>query len=182
MPNTTKCSSQICARAAVRRVTSTLDFQPVARDLCEPCAELLIEISRILGATVEIWPITGIAEDLSFGELRAANTARLPLFRNRQGEIAHSRADGSDWSPADWLTAVVGEIGEAANLMKKLRRGDFVLGSPEHIAAYNDLAYELADVVIYLDILAKQLGVDLAAAVREKFNIVSTRVGADVKL
>lgn len=54
MPNATKCSSQICARAAVRRVTSTLDSQPIARDLCESCADKLAEISRILGATVEI--------------------------------------------------------------------------------------------------------------------------------
>jgi len=44
------------------------------------------------------------------------------------------------------------------------------------------LAHELVDVVIYLDILAKQLGIDLGAAVIEKVNLVSTRVGADVWL
>lgn len=176
------CSSHSCVRTAERLVVSAIDGQRIPRELCYDCADKLVEVSRLLGATVENGPLTGVVEDLTFGQLRAANTARLPLFRNRRGDVAHTIPDGSDWSPADWMTAVVGELGEAANLMKKFRRGDFVLGSPEHIAAWNELAYELADVVIYLDILAKQLGVDLCVAVREKFNIVSERVGADVKL
>lgn len=61
---------------------------------------------------------------LSFATLRAANLQRLPQFKNAKGERSHPTDDGSDWTPAEWLQAVVGELGEAANVMKKIRRGD----------------------------------------------------------
>jgi hypothetical protein len=37
---------------------------------------------------------------LTFGELRRANIARLPQFKNSKGEPSHEKADGSDWSLA----------------------------------------------------------------------------------
>lgn len=114
---------------------------------------------------------------LQFADLRQANLARLPQFRDRQGRLSHSKPDGSDWSLSDWLQAVTGELGELANLLKKVRRGDFSLDE-----ARADVADEIADVIIYLDILAMQCGVELGAAVQRKFNIVSRRVGANVFL
>lgn len=114
---------------------------------------------------------------LTFEQLREANTKRLQVFKNRKGEIAHSKADGSDWTPAQWLGAVVGELGEYANFRKKFERGD-IDESQFKIEAAN----ELADVVIYLDILAKQLGIDLGKATTLKFNEVSMRVGCTVLL
>ncbi|MGC4002840.1 MAG: MazG-like family protein [Pirellulales bacterium] len=114
---------------------------------------------------------------LTFDQLRAANTARLPLFKNKHGEPAHSKAGGSDWSPAQWLQAMVGEVGEYANLRKKFDRGDV---TAEEFR--NEAAKELADVQIYLDLLALQLGIDLGEATRSKFNEVSRRVGCDVTL
>lgn len=114
---------------------------------------------------------------LNFADLRAANLRRLPQFKDRHGRLAHSQADGGDWSDAEWLQAVVGELGELANMMKKVRRGDLTADD-----ARPDIAKELADVAIYLDILAFRLGVDLGAAIVQKFNEVSDRVGADVKL
>ena len=69
----------------------------------------------------------------------------------------------------------MGELGEYANLKKKVRRGDI---APE--VAKPLLAKELADVVTYLDILALRLDVDLGQAVTDKFNEISARVGADV--
>lgn len=57
-------------------------------------------------------------DPLSFRELRAANLARLPLFRDRHGNLAHSQPDGSDWSETEWLQAVMGELGELANLVE----------------------------------------------------------------
>lgn len=113
--------------------------------------------------------------ELTFATLRAANIARLPQFKNKHGEPAHSSVDGSDWSPAQWLQAVIGELGEYANLRKKYERGD--LSHQEFII---DAAKELADVVCYLDILAKQIGVDLGQATIDKFNEVSNRVGSSV--
>lgn len=114
-------------------------------------------------------------DGLTFNTLRGGNKARLPQFLNAKGERAHFKADGSDWSLNDWLTAVVGELGEAANILKKVRRGDFELEE-----ARQDLADEFADVVTYLDILANQCGIDLGAATIEKFNRVSERVGSTV--
>lgn len=113
--------------------------------------------------------------NLSFGTLRHANTLRLPQFKNKHGELAHSKPDGSDWSPAQWLQAVMGELGEYANLRKKFERGDI---TAEEFQA--EAADELADVQIYLDILAFQLGIRLDLAVRSKFNRVSERVGSTI--
>ncbi len=113
---------------------------------------------------------------LTFATLRSANAARLPQFKNRQGGPAHSKPDGSDWSPAQWLQAVTGELGEYANLRKKFERGDGMTEEEFKIEAAN----ELADVVTYLDILAMQLGIDLGESVKRKFNVVSERVESTV--
>lgn len=114
---------------------------------------------------------------LSFRTLREANVRRLPEFKNALGEPAHSCGDGSDWKLSAWCNAVCGELGEAANLIKKIERGDFTLA-----AARQDLADELADVATYLDLLAFRAGVDLGRAVREKFNRVSERANANVRI
>lgn len=62
---------------------------------------------------------------------------------------------------------MAGECGEACNLVKKLRRGENI--HKDHIA------HELADLVIYADLLAARLNINLGAAVVEKFNMVSDR-------
>lgn len=114
---------------------------------------------------------------LKFSELREANLKRLPVFKNKHGEIAHSKPDGSDWSPAQWLQAVVGELGEYANIRKKYERGDIT-----HLSFTAYAADELADVITYLDILAFQLDIDLGMAVTNKFNQISRRVDCDIFL
>jgi len=116
-----------------------------------------------------------MTDGLTLNVLREANIRRLPQFKNAKGEIAHDKEDGSDWSLNDWLTAVTGELGEAANVLKKIRRGDFTVNQ-----ARPELADEFADVLTYLDILAKQCGVDLAKATIDKFNRVSDRIGSNV--
>ena len=115
--------------------------------------------------------------ELSFGLLRHVNRLRLPKFRNSRGELAHSKSDGSDWTPAQWLQAVIGELGEYANFRKKFERGD-ITQKEFHVQARK----ELADVVIYLDLLALQLNIDLGNAVKDKFNEVSDRIGVDIKI
>ncbi len=101
---------------------------------------------------------------LSFDGLREANVMRCIT--------AFHAID--DWSPTDWMTAVAGEVGEAANLIKKLRRGEDILAE--------DVGKELADVVIYLDLLAARMHLDLGECVKDKFNKVSDRVGSTVRL
>jgi NTP pyrophosphatase (non-canonical NTP hydrolase) len=100
--------------------------------------------------------------ELSFEHLEAANAERVTVFGH---EI-------QDWSPTDWACAMAGEAGEACNFIKKLRRGDFV--------DMGDIARELADVVIYADLLAQRLDLKLGGAVRLKFNEVSEKKGSAV--
>lgn len=129
---------------------------------------------------------------LTFDALRKANRSRVGVFKNKHGDPAHSKADGSDWSPAQWLQAVVGELGEYANIRKKLERGDLSFDEYRVMAAK-----ELADVQTYLDLLAMRAldqisasgvriphgqGIDLGQATIDKFNEVSVRVGCDIKL
>jgi NTP pyrophosphatase (non-canonical NTP hydrolase) len=116
-------------------------------------------------------------DGLTFNTLRGANVARLPEFKDSHGRPAHSFADGSDWSPGEWVCAVTGELGELANIIKKVKRGDLTM-----IQARSAISDELADVVCYLDILAMQVGVDLGEAVIGKFNRVSERVRSSVQI
>jgi NTP pyrophosphatase (non-canonical NTP hydrolase) len=119
-----------------------------------------------------------LTDGLTFNVLRDANRQRLPTFRNAKGEISHpADKDGhnDNWSLTDWCTAVTGELGEAANIIKKIRRGDFSLED-----ARAELAKELADVQTYLDLLAMAAGVDLGKATIAKFNEVSERVDSNI--
>lgn len=118
-----------------------------------------------------------MTDGLTFNTLRGGNKARLPEFKNNKGERAHDKADGSDWSPNDWMVAVVGELGEAANVMKKVRRGDLTLDEARPM-----LEQEYADVIIYLDLLSQQVGIDLGEAVMKTFNAKSEKVGSCVRL
>jgi hypothetical protein len=111
---------------------------------------------------------------LSFSTLREANKQRIPTFKNKKGELIHN-ADGSDWSISDWYEAMSGEAGKFANFHKKFRRGE--LTEQEFL---KEATKELADIQIYLDILAFRLGIDLGRATFEKFNEVSQRVHSPI--
>lgn len=117
------------------------------------------------------------SKSLNFSSLRGANIDRIPLFKNANGERSHTEDDGSDWSNAQWVMALTGEVGELANVLKKIDRGDYTLEDVQQ-----EVANELADIMTYLDILAYRLNVDLGKATMDKFNEVSERVNADVKL
>jgi NTP pyrophosphatase (non-canonical NTP hydrolase) len=86
------------------------------------------------------------------------------------------------WSLSDWMTACLGELGEAANVLKKLNRvRDGVRGNDEaEIDLKVKFARELGDTFIYLDLMAQAAGIDLAAAVREVFNAKSQELGCDI--
>lgn len=83
------------------------------------------------------------------------------------------------WSLSDWITATTGELGEAANIVKKLNRvRDGIPGNaetPKELRAA--LADELADVAIYLDLLAQAAGFDLETIREAKFAKTSRRIG-----
>lgn len=85
------------------------------------------------------------------------------------------------WSLSDWMTALSGEVGEAANLVKKLNRiRDGVPGNrPEETkdALEHALCDELADIYIYLDLFSQRLGLNLLGHVEVKFQRTSRKIG-----
>jgi len=109
------------------------------------------------------------AQKLNFDNLRKMNFVRCE-------ESFHKI---TDWSHTDWACAMAGECGEACNLIKKFRRLD---GADKRKDTVNNRAKlidaigkELADVVIYADLLALRFGLSLGDEVRDKFNEVSVR-------
>jgi len=108
--------------------------------------------------------------------LRLANVKRCE-------EVFHPLAS---WSPTDWACAMAGEAGEACNAVKKLRRladGTNTAKDPQTEAdALKAIGAELADTIIYIDLLAARLGLDLSVEVQAKFNEVSRRMNSTVRL
>ena len=90
----------------------------------------------------------------------------------------------NSWSLSDWMTATLGELGEAANIAKKLNRvRDGIPGNTETESELRAaLADEIADTFIYLDLLAQSQGIDLAAAVVSKFNRTSEKIGSSIRV
>lgn len=87
------------------------------------------------------------------------------------------------WSLSDWMTATMGELGEAANVAKKLNRiRDGIPGNklsePELQVM---LKNEIADVFIYLDLMAQSQGINLEEAVRDAFNAKSRELGCPIE-
>jgi len=66
--------------------------------------------------------------------------------------------------------ALAGEVGEFANIAKKIARGDFPLATGKL-----ELGSELADILIYLLKLSDQLGIDLESAFRSKLELNEKR-------
>lgn len=105
---------------------------------------------------------------LTFLEVTAVNAARC--------EVWH--AEMEPWSLADWSNAAAGEMGEACNVVKKIRRQETGMRGavdPEMDVLKEKLADEIADTFLYLDLLATHAGVNLAEAIARKFNAVSDR-------
>ena len=109
---------------------------------------------------------------LSLDNLRQANLARLS---EASKDKKHKFHKSTKWQPSQWLQAVIGELGEYANLRKKYERGDIT-----YTQFKKEAAKELADVQCYLDILASHLEINLEKATKDKFNEVSERVGSKI--
>ena len=109
-----------------------------------------------------------MSKQLTFAEFREANVDRC-LKWHPQGL--------KSWSPSDWLTAVTGELGELASLLKMRNRERDGIPGNKFSPSDKQVADELADVLTYLDLLAAALDIDLGRAAATKFNEVSERVG-----
>ncbi len=85
----------------------------------------------------------------------------------------------NSWTLSDWMTATAGELGEAANVIKKLNRiRDNVRGNSKTYKQLNkQLAEEIADTAIYLDLLSQAAGFDLEKIREKKFLKKSKKLG-----
>lgn len=113
---------------------------------------------------------------LTFAELARVNTSRCVRW--------HDPATDA-WTGADWSNAMCGEAGEAANVVKKLRRHETRTnppGDPDETTLRRKLGHEIADTILYAFLLAEHYGIDVAANVIEKFNLVSERNGYPERL
>lgn len=90
----------------------------------------------------------------------------------------------TDWTPAEWLAACIGELGEAAHVIKTIsrQRDSLVETDLNDDQIRRMLAEEIADTVIYLDMLAHSQNIDLGAAIVEKFNRKSEEIGSSIVL
>lgn len=112
---------------------------------------------------------------LNFEEFRKANKKRANKWH----------PEGIDsWSLSDWAVAVMGELGELCSDIKCLNRSrDGLVGNKKTDEELRkSIPKEIADIFIYLDLLAEAAGVNLGEAVRQKFNEVSERNGFDDRL
>lgn len=91
------------------------------------------------------------------------------------------------WNVMEWACAVAGETGEMCNYAKKLKRlHDGVQPDKDKNITEEQLieniGKELADIVIYCDLLASSLNMRLGYLVKEKFNETSLAIKSNCKL
>ena len=105
-----------------------------------------------------------MTDGITFNVLRDAN-------RNRQKEWpGNEHAD-----VAFRAIEVAGEAGEVLESVKKFLRAE--RGIKGSTATKEDVAAEMGDLLVSLDLLADALGIDLGGAVRRKFNATSEKYG-----
>ena len=108
-------------------------------------------------------------KNLTFEDLRFANVQR-----------------NKEWDPDNEINALFrgielsGEVGEICNIVKKLERERIGLRGSR--ATIFELASELADGQITLDLLAMHYSIDLGAATRLAFNTKSGAMGFETRL
>ena len=99
---------------------------------------------------------------MDFTKLRAANEKRHIEW-----------AKGGDLPLSFRGVELAGEVGEACNEIKKIERHRIgIVGGKDDLSGLRE---ELADILISVDLIAMDLGIDLGEAVRDKFNKTSEK-------
>lgn len=111
------------------------------------------------------WSCSGKGTNV-LARLHQANPERCKAF----GHTVH------DMGLAFWSTAVAGEAGEMCNFIKKRLRGDVIEDF------HGKVGREIADQIIYLDLLCNYLHINMEEYIIIKFNEVSAEIGSHIKL
>jgi NTP pyrophosphatase (non-canonical NTP hydrolase) len=106
--------------------------------------------------------------NLTFDEFRKANRERC---------LRWHPAGIESWSDSDWITAIVGELGELASFIKMRNRERDGLAGNKFSPTDEMIAEEAADVFTYLDLFCERNGINLGDVAVRKFNEVSERCG-----
>lgn len=114
---------------------------------------------------------------MTFGQFSQANRDRCESPQGFNHRLV-------DWDTSDWFLAVLGELGEAANIAKKLNRvRDGIPGNketPDELRA--KLRREIGDTFVYLDLLAQAHDFTVADAAVEVFDAKSAEIGYPKRL
>ena len=127
----------------------------------------------------------------TLGDLREATVARQkewcpdqseqPDLSFRAMELGGEAGEAAEaFETAMILAGLHRSVGRSLNVAKKIERERH--GWRGSRATTQDLAAELADVVICADLMALAAGIDLMGAVRDKFNATTDKAGLTVKL
>ena len=122
--------------------------------------------------------IKGPNPSLTFEKLREVNLRRC---------LTDFKHPLESWSPLEWVGAVCGEAGEAANIAKKMiRLRDGVAGNKgedlDPTLLRKKLLKEIADTVIYADLVASSQDMTLEEVLIEVFNAKSEEIGSPERL
>lgn len=150
------------------------DDEVTLRSLSSPAAIglPLAKLTSYLEEIVEHSPLT-------FDHFRSINLERALLWH--KGGL-------QEWTVSDWAVATAGECGEICDAVKKLRRIECAVESknarqPENATdAILDIAKEIGDTAVYLDLLSQRLGLKLEDCIRNTFNRISEREGMPQRL
>lgn len=105
-----------------------------------------------------------MTDGVTFNVLRSANRQRQAEWPgNEHADVAFRAIE------------LAGEAGEVAEAVKKFLRAE--RGIKGSTATKEDVASEMGDLLVSLDLLANQMGIDLGEAVRAKFNQTSEKYG-----
>ena len=104
--------------------------------------------------------------------LREANITRNEEYRAKTG--------GKKLPVLFRSTELAGEVGELLNVIKKLERER--LGWSGRRATMEDLKGEFGGVMVCLDLLAMEYGIDLLEVAMDEFNSVSDRLSLETKI
>lgn len=108
-----------------------------------------------------------------------SNDLSLEEIRTIQADFCKQRDWDQFHSPRNLLLAMVGEVGELAELFQW--KGEVKEGLPEWSdKEKTNLEHELSDVLIYLVRLADKCNIDLPVAVLEKIELNKKKYPADI--